>query len=117
MIIWGGVIETQQGNLYCASGQPNITPGAVNDSYAVAAGKQTVIGNLVGVLINDSDANGDFLTASVVKRASHGALKFNPNGSFTYKPAVGFAGTDSFTYRANDGLASSNTATVTITVQ
>ncbi|HEX8833918.1 MAG TPA: post-COAP-1 domain-containing protein, partial [Abditibacteriaceae bacterium] len=31
-------------------------------------------------------------------------------------PAVGFAGTDSFTYQANDGAANSNIATVTITV-
>jgi hypothetical protein len=38
------------------------------------------------------------------------------NGSFRYSPAANFSGTDSFTYRANDGTANSNLATVTITV-
>jgi len=40
----------------------------------------------------------------------------NANGSFTYAPASSFVGSDSFTYKANDGLADSNVATVTIQV-
>jgi hypothetical protein len=40
----------------------------------------------------------------------------NANGSFSYTPNAAFVGVDSFTYRANDGLANSNIATVTITV-
>lgn len=42
------------------------------------------------------------------------ALTLNANGSFTYTPNANFNGTDSFTYRANDGTADSNIATVTI---
>ena len=43
-------------------------------------------------------------------------MSLSPDGSFLYIPVSGFSGTDSFTYRANDGTADSNVATVTITV-
>jgi VCBS repeat-containing protein len=117
MIVWGGYVETQQGSLYCASGQPNIAPLAVDDAYTVKSGKKVTFSNKVGVLANDTDGNGDSLTAKRVTKAAHGTLTFNSNGSFLYKSAQGFLGLDSFTYRANDGLANSNTATVNITVQ
>jgi hypothetical protein len=38
------------------------------------------------------------------------------DGSFTYTPAANYNGPDSFTYKANDGQADSNVATVSITV-
>src|SRR5204862_188760 len=70
-----------------------------------------------GVLANDTDPNGDPLTAVLVSNVTHGSLTLNGNGSFTYTPATGFTGTDSFTYQARDNsLALSNTATVTLTV-
>lgn len=70
-----------------------------------------------GVLGNDSDIDGDGLTAQQVSGPSH-ALSFalHTDGSFDYTPAVDFAGADSFTYRASDGAAPSNTVTVNITV-
>ena len=40
----------------------------------------------------------------------------NADGSFTYTPTAGFGGSDSFTYKANDGSADSNVATVNIDV-
>jgi Ca2+-binding RTX toxin-like protein len=40
----------------------------------------------------------------------------NANGAFTYTPPANFNDTDTFTYRASDGTAQSNPATVTITV-
>jgi hypothetical protein len=43
-------------------------------------------------------------------------LTLNADGSFSYTPGTNFNGTDSFTYRANDGTMSSGLATVTITV-
>jgi VCBS repeat-containing protein len=69
------------------------------------------------VLANDTDGNGDSLSARIVTKAAHGTLTFNSNGSFIYKSAKGFAGLDSFTYQASDGVASSNVATVNVTVQ
>jgi VCBS repeat-containing protein len=52
----------------------------------------------------------------LVTGPSHGTLTLNSNGSFTYTPALNYNGSDSFTYRANDGSANSNNATVNITV-
>ncbi len=50
---------------------------------------------------------GDPLKAVLVTNVSHGVLVINADGSFTYTPAANFNGTDSFTYKVNDGLADS----------
>ena len=71
------------------------------------------------VLNNDSDPNGDPVTASLVTNVSNGVLVLNPDGSFTYTPASNFSGTDSFTYEACDDNSPTNNciqATVVITV-
>jgi uncharacterized delta-60 repeat protein len=69
-----------------------------------------------GVLKNDSDPDGDPITAVLVSGPANGTLTLNPNGTFTYRPNANWSGTDSFTYRANDGFGDGNTATATITV-
>ena len=69
-----------------------------------------------GVLANDTDAEGSALSAVLASGPSHGALTPNADGSFGYAPAANFSGTDSFTYRASDGVLLSGVATVTITV-
>lgn len=67
------------------------------------------------VTLSASDADGDSLTYAIVASPAHGVLSGTaPNLTFT--PAANFVGTDTFTYRANDGQLDSNTATVTITV-
>src|SRR5439155_225403 len=43
-------------------------------------------------------------------------LTLNSDGSFSYTPAANYHGTDSFTYKANDGQADSGIATVNITI-
>jgi VCBS repeat-containing protein len=69
-----------------------------------------------GVLLNDSDADGDILSAAVATGPAHGTLVLNADGSFQYTPTPGYSGTDSFTYRASDALSSSAATTVTLTV-
>ena len=69
-----------------------------------------------GVLGNDYDADGDPLTVVLVAGPAHGSLTVNANGSFVYTPDADWNGTDSFTYRANDGGADSNVASVVIKV-
>jgi VCBS repeat-containing protein len=90
----------------------NTAPVAANDAASTLHGR-TVGGN---VLANDTDPDGHSLTAALVDDAGNGSLVLDPGGAWTYLPDPGFVGTDGFTYRASDGLASSNLATVTITV-
>jgi len=93
----------------------NSTPVAINNSYSTTAGQALTIAP-PGVLANDTDADGDALTAILSSGPAHGSLTLNPNGSFTYTPAAGFSGTDQFTYVANDKAMSSTPATVSLTV-
>ena len=90
-------------------------PVAVSDTYSTNQDTQLVV-TLPGVLENDSDADGDTLTAFWVSDPTHGNLALNENGSFNYLPDTGYTGSDSFTYKAHDGKLESNIATVTITV-
>src|SRR5262249_43906979 len=59
----------------------------------------------------------DALTATLLSGPGHGSLNFHADGSFTYTPAAGYVGPDSFTYRVSDGMQTSNPATVYLTVQ
>jgi VCBS repeat-containing protein len=94
----------------------NDAPVAVNDGpYSVAEDAVLTIAG-TGVLANDTDAEGTPLTAVVSAAPAHGTVTLNANGSFTYTPAANYNGPDTFTYTASDGSASSNVATVTITV-
>lgn len=64
-----------------------------------------------------TDADNDALTFSVGSTAAaHGVVSINPDGSFTYTPAANFHGTDSFSFKANDGTSNSADATVTVNV-
>ena len=52
----------------------------------------------------------------MVAAPQQGTLTFDADGGFVYVPWPGFTGTDTFQYKANDGMADSNVATVTINV-
>jgi VCBS repeat-containing protein len=93
----------------------NDPPKAKNDSYSTDE-DDVLTEPAPGVLANDTDADGDPLTAIKVDNTSNGTLTLNSDGSFTYKPNLNYNGPDSFTYMARDGTADSNVATVTITV-
>jgi len=54
--------------------------------------------------------------AILVTTAAKGTLTLNSTGGFTYTPQAGATGTDTFTYKANDGLLDSAPVTVTITI-
>ena len=71
---------------------------------------------LPGILANDSDVEGSPLTAIRIAGPTRGTIVFNANGSFTWTPPANFNGTESFTYRASDGLLTSAPAVVTLTV-
>ena len=94
----------------------NQVPHSQNDSYSVNAGSTLTVTPTTGVLANDSDVDGDPLTAALVTAPQHGTATLNADGSFNYTPAAGFTGTDGFSYKANDGKADGNVAAVTINV-
>ena len=94
----------------------NRPPVAGNDAYTVAEGG-TLSVPAPGVLTNDSDPDGDPITAVLVSGPAHASsFTLNADGSFTYVHDGSETTSDSFTYRASDGSATSNVATVSITV-
>ena len=93
----------------------NGAPTASNDSYSTAQDKPLRV-SAPGLLANDSDPDGDALTAAEVTDPAHGEVFVRADGSFAYFPDEGYAGADSFTYKAKDGSSASGPATVTISV-
>ena len=94
----------------------NTAPTANPDAYTVNE-DATLSLPAPGVLANDSDPDGDALTAGLASGPANGTLALNGNGSFSYTPNANFNGTDSFSYRARDAAgAESAPAAVTITV-
>ncbi len=74
----------------------NNPPVANADDYTTDEGFQKT-GN---VLTNDTDPEGDPLTAILALGVSNGALEFNADGTFTYTPSENWFGSDSFAYKA-----------------
>lgn len=69
----------------------------------------------VSITLRGEDNDGDNLVFIVVSLPENGTLSGSaPN--LTYNPKTNFNGGDSFTFKANDGEADSNTATVAINV-
>ncbi|MEM6456879.1 MAG: Ig-like domain-containing protein, partial [Acidobacteriota bacterium] len=99
----------------------NVAPVAQDDAVALLEDAVGAAGNVLDGTAGglDTDVNATPLTATLVDPPMHGALVggLQPDGSFTYAPSADFNGVDQFTYRASDGLAPSNLATVTLTVQ
>lgn len=93
---------------------PNRAPSASDVIYTLSPNQSLLVDAVSGVLANDSDPDSDPIAASLVSGPSNGSLVLNSNGGFTYTPNAGFGGSDTFSYRATDGLAVSNVATVSI---
>jgi VCBS repeat-containing protein len=93
----------------------NDSPVAVNDSFSVPFG----ISELLNVLANDKDPDStiDPRTVEIGQLAAHGTAVALSTGRIEYRPAAGYRGPDSFTYRVRDAFgAISNEAIVTIVV-
>ncbi|WP_243058370.1 Ig-like domain-containing protein [Nocardioides sp. SR21] len=87
-------------------------PVATADDYSINEDDATSF----DVLANDTDVDDDPLVADLVTNPVHGIVVVNPSGTVTYTPDPNFHGTDSFTYRADDGDLQSSAVTVTVTV-
>ncbi len=94
--------------------EQNQAPVAANDTIAIDTNGIFVLA-APGLLGNDSDANGDSLTAIQVSNIDKkGSASVNADGSMTYTPEEFFVGTQTFSYKANDGQVDSNVAIVTV---
>jgi hypothetical protein len=93
----------------------NRRPVAVTDSYSVEAGR-TLMVPAPGVILNDSDPDGDTLTARVTRNVQNGVLTLRVDGSFIYTPNSGYVGPDDFRYVVRDGVQDSNTVTAVLNV-
>jgi len=93
----------------------NAAPVAHDDAYAATTGVSLSV-PAPGVLANDTDGDGDTLTAQLVDGGGSGSLDLNADGSFSFKSGGSFSGDRTFTYRVTDGIAWSAVATVTIAV-
>jgi len=92
----------------------NDTPVTITDLFAGLEDSQ-ITGN---VLTNDSDVDGDALSATIQTNPTNGTVSLQTNGSFTYTPTANYFGSDQFEYQVcDDGLPSiCITETVTISI-
>jgi VCBS repeat-containing protein len=110
-----GTVDSNVATVTITVNAVNDVPVAFPDGYSTNEDTQLVV-SAPGVLGNDSDVDANPLTAILVAGPSHGSLALDAYGSFTYTPFLNYHGPDSFTYKANDGIADSNVATVSLTV-
>jgi hypothetical protein len=118
-----GVLLTSSVQTITASPAQNTAPVGVDDAYSTPYETPLNVPVEMGVLVNDTDAEGGSLTlileggltASLTDGPYNGSLALNLNGSFIYTPTAGFSGADAFTYIVSDGELF-DTATVNITV-
>jgi LysM repeat protein len=96
--------------------QANTTPSAVGDNYVTDEDVTLTVEAVNGLLKNDTDPEGNNLTAILVSSTTYGTLDLRPDGGFTYIPNKNYNGNDFFTYKATDGLLDSPNASVQITV-
>ncbi len=125
-------LSATDSNLLALTSSFILNVAAVNDAPTVANDSYTVpqFGTLIttdvretngnpadnGVLANDTDLEGNSMTAFVTQQPLFGNLTFNSNGTFTYTHTGSTRLPDSFKYRAFDGQSNSVEATVTILV-
>ena len=93
----------------------NNAPVGTSDAYVAYFLAPLDVGT-PGVLTNDTDADGDSLTAAVAQMPRFGVLSLAANGSFNYVPIPGVIGQDSFQYQVSDGRVWSGPITVQIEI-
>ena len=111
--------QVSDGQATSAAATVSITVLPVNDAPRASADFASTTKNLpvtIGVLLNDSDPDGDVLRVTGAVNSSHGTVVVNADGTLRYTPKKSFTGTDRFTYTVSDGRGGSASATVTVSV-
>ncbi len=97
-------LEAKQGNL--ATGQ---APVATSQTLNVQQDRS------ISIHLTASDPNQDPLTYQITSQPSSGSLS-GTAPDLVYMPNSGYSGTDSFTFKANDGTFDSNTAVISLSI-
>ncbi len=106
---WVSIIEIDVFSTDLSGGTTNHNPVANNQNIA------TNMNTAKSITLTASDSDADKLTYAITKQPSHGTLT-GTIPSLTYTPASGYTGSDSFTFKVNDGKADSNTATISLSI-
>lgn len=114
----GGFATASVSVTVAAAPSGNQPPVSVSDAIVVAEGAVATVlaSGATSVLANDTDPDGNPLVAVLVTGPANGSLTLSGNGTFTYIHNGSETVSDSFAYRASDGLALGNIVTVSITV-
>jgi len=94
-----------------------LTVKPVND--APVGSSTTVTGNedtVIPITLSATDAENDPLVYTITTLPTHGTMTPSSTTTYAYQPAANFNGTDSFTFKASDGLAESALTTINIVV-
>ena len=95
----------------------NTAPVAVNDSYTTTHGHILTVAAWNGVLANDTDADGDPLSVTLVTAPTAVTLTLNSDGSFVFDPGTSIIPASlSFVYAVSDGTTTAQaTASISVT--
>jgi VCBS repeat-containing protein len=107
-----GVLDSNVATVSITVNPVNDAPTAGND--AATTDEDTPVTVLVRT--NDGDIDSGLLSTLIVSGAAHGTVSVDADGSILYAPDANYNGSDSLTYRLNDGALDSNVATVNITI-
>ncbi|MCU1357856.1 MAG: hypothetical protein JWM89_3274, partial [Acidimicrobiales bacterium] len=105
-----GFERSETATVTVTTSQPD-APEAVDDSFTPDYGT-ALLASAPGVLDNDT-GTGNTVTGHT--EPGHGTLAIDADGSFTYTPADGWGGADTFDYTLADAFDRTSTATVTVT--
>ncbi len=109
--------KANDGSLDSNVASVNLTINPVNDAPVATDGSAS--GNedtVINGQVLASDVDSPSLTYQLVSAPLHGALSFNPDGTYQYTPVANYNGPDSFTFKANDGSLDSNVGTASLTI-
>ena len=107
------VVSANQTNIQNNNNNNNNSAPVAYDQFV-----QATMNTPVDITLFGSDADNNSLTATIDQSPSNGTLSEinQETGVVSYTPKPDFSGQDCFTYKVNDGIADSNPATVSITV-
>ena len=113
--------KAKDGSLFSNVATVTVTVNKGNEAPVITFNHtgQTQEDEATNITLVAEDADNDALTYQIVRQATHGGVSLSISNGITrarYTPNVNYHGSDSFSFKANDGKLDSNTASVAITV-